>query len=82
MNLSRQLLVSLTAALGLVAFASPVAAQQKVILKASDVHPLGYPTVEAIERMGKKLEKDTNGRISILPSSCRTTRRRQTGLPR
>ena len=33
--------------------------------KASDVHPLGYPTVEAIERMGKKLEKETNGRISI-----------------
>ena len=33
--------------------------------KASDVHPLGYPTVEAIERMGSKLEKATNGRISI-----------------
>ena len=43
--------------------ALPVQAQQ--IIKASDVHPLGYPTVEAIERMGKKLEKATNGRISI-----------------
>jgi tripartite ATP-independent transporter DctP family solute receptor len=40
-------------------------AQQKQVWKASDVHPLGYPTVEAIERMGKKLEKATNGRISI-----------------
>ena len=40
-------------------------AQDKVVWKASDVHPLGYPTVEAIQRMGKKLEKETNGRISI-----------------
>ena len=40
-------------------------AQQKVVWKASDVHPLGYPTVEAIVRMGKKLEAATNGRISI-----------------
>ena len=40
-------------------------AQQKVVWKASDVHPLGYPTVEAIVRMGKKLETATKGRISI-----------------
>lgn len=40
-------------------------AQQKQVWKASDVHPLGYPTVEAIVRMGAKLEKATNGRISI-----------------
>src|SRR5882672_7761212 len=40
-------------------------AQQKQVWKASDVHPLGYPTVEAIVRMGQKLEKQTNGRISI-----------------
>src|SRR5947207_872747 len=40
-------------------------AQQKLVWKASDVHPLGYPTVEAIQRMGKKLEAATNGRISI-----------------
>jgi tripartite ATP-independent transporter DctP family solute receptor len=40
-------------------------AQQKTVWKASDVHPLGYPTVEAIQRMGKKLEAGTNGRISI-----------------
>ena len=43
----------------------PAAAQDKVVWKASDVHPLGYPTVEAIQRMGKKLEAQTNGRISI-----------------
>jgi len=40
-------------------------AQTKAVWKASDVHPLGYPTVEAIVRMGKKLETATNGRISI-----------------
>src|SRR6187431_622748 len=43
----------------------PAWAQTKVVWKASDVHPLGYPTVEAIVRMGKKLEAATNGRISI-----------------
>jgi tripartite ATP-independent transporter DctP family solute receptor len=46
---------------------SPVAslAQQKMVIKASDVHPLGYPTVEAIVRMGGKLEKATNGRLTL-----------------
>jgi tripartite ATP-independent transporter DctP family solute receptor len=45
--------------------ALPALAQEKVVWKASDVHPLGYPTVEAIVRMGKKIEAATNGRISI-----------------
>ena len=40
-------------------------AQTKMVLKASDVHPLGYPTVEAVVRMGKKLETATNGRLTI-----------------
>jgi tripartite ATP-independent transporter DctP family solute receptor len=40
-------------------------AQQKAVLKASDVHPFGYPTVEAIVRMGKKLETATGGRLSV-----------------
>jgi tripartite ATP-independent transporter DctP family solute receptor len=40
-------------------------AQTKIVLKATDVHPLGYPTVEAVERMGKKLSAATNGRITI-----------------
>src|SRR5215813_9491937 len=48
------------------ALASGVAiAQQKLILKASDVHPAGYPTVVAVENLGKKLEKATNGRLSV-----------------
>src|SRR3954469_23195170 len=40
-------------------------AQQKQVWKDADVHPLGYPTIEAVVRMGKKIEADTNGRISI-----------------
>ena len=40
-------------------------AQAKVVWKAADVQPLGYPTVEALERMGKKLEAATKGRISM-----------------
>ena len=40
-------------------------AQTKMVMKASDVHPAGYPTVVAVENMGKKLEKATNGRLSI-----------------
>ena len=47
---------------GLVRSAS---AQAKMVLKAADVHPAGYPTVEAVERLGKKLEQATNGRLSV-----------------
>ena len=51
--------------LGAALFSLPAAAQQKMVLKATDVHPLGYPTVEAVVRMGAKLEKATQGRLSI-----------------
>ncbi|MBV9969603.1 MAG: TRAP transporter substrate-binding protein [Xanthobacteraceae bacterium] len=40
-------------------------AQQKLVLKTSDVHPAGYPTVVAVENLGKKLEQATNGRLSV-----------------
>ena len=46
-------------------YVGPAFAQQKLVLKATDVHPLGYPTVEAVVRMGKKLETASNGRLSI-----------------
>jgi TRAP-type C4-dicarboxylate transport system substrate-binding protein len=45
--------------------AGPALAQQKLALKASDVHPAGYPTVAAVESMGKKLEAATQGRLSV-----------------
>jgi tripartite ATP-independent transporter DctP family solute receptor len=58
----------LCAALFLLAAGLPsdvAVAQQKLVLKATDVHPLGYPTVEAVVRMGKKLEAATSGRLTI-----------------
>src|SRR5215207_9862331 len=64
--MDRRQFLSLTGAAAASAALSPEAfAQQKMVLKATDVHPLGYPTVEAVERMGKKLEQATNGRLSI-----------------
>jgi tripartite ATP-independent transporter DctP family solute receptor len=38
---------------------------QNIVLKSHDTHPAGYPTVAAIESMGKKLDAATNGRIKI-----------------
>jgi tripartite ATP-independent transporter DctP family solute receptor len=40
-------------------------AQQKLVLKASDVHPAGYPTVAAVENLGKKMSDATKGRITV-----------------
>src|SRR5882672_7897178 len=53
------------AALAAAAPLRSVFAQQKTVWKAADVHPLGYPTVEAVVRMGKKIETATSGRISL-----------------
>jgi len=49
-----------TFAMGRTAFA-----QAKTQLKASDVHPPGYPTVVAVENLSKKLEQATNGRLGV-----------------
>ena len=40
-------------------------ADEKIILKSSDVHGEDYPTVEAVRYMGELLKKWTNGRITI-----------------
>jgi len=40
-------------------------AVQAQTLKASDVHPTGYPTVTAVESIGKKLSAATNGRVTV-----------------
>jgi tripartite ATP-independent transporter DctP family solute receptor len=52
-------------AAALVSATSPSLAQQKMVIKAADVHPLGYPTVEAVVRMGKKLEAASSGRLTV-----------------
>ena len=65
--MNRRVVLHLSAAAALVAagLGSPVFAQTKMVMKATDVHPLGYPTVEAVVQMGKKLEAATNGRLNI-----------------
>lgn len=42
-----------------------VSAVQSMEIKSSDVHPMGYPTTEAVKFMGEKLSEWTNGRLSI-----------------
>src|SRR6201991_2869813 len=68
--MKRRDFIKLGAGLGATMAATPplssAFAQTKMVLKASDVHPLGYPTVEAVIAMGKKLETAANGRISIV----------------
>jgi tripartite ATP-independent transporter DctP family solute receptor len=63
--MSARYFTALAAAAACVVLAAPALAQQKMVIKASDVHPLGYPTVEAIVRMGAKLEKASNGRLTL-----------------
>jgi len=58
-------LVGVVALIALCALGGVALSQQKLVLKASDVHPAGYPTVVAVENLGKKLEKATNGRLSV-----------------
>jgi tripartite ATP-independent transporter DctP family solute receptor len=53
------------AALVTLAPSGPALAQDEMLLKSADVHPLGYPTVEAVRWMGEELEKETDGRLSI-----------------
>ncbi len=51
-----------TAALALSALAGQAA---ETVLRSSDTHPDGYPTVEAVKYMGKLLEERTGGRYGI-----------------
>jgi tripartite ATP-independent transporter DctP family solute receptor len=37
----------------------------KIVLRAADVHPLGYPTTEGLRFMAKQLERESGGRITM-----------------
>ncbi|MFC7459308.1 TRAP transporter substrate-binding protein [Hydrogenophaga defluvii] len=52
-------------ALGIAGLLPLSAIAQNMVLKAHDTHPAGYPTVVAVENMGKKLDAATNGRIKV-----------------
>ena len=43
----------------------PAFAQASTTLKVSDVHAPGYPTVAAVESLGRKLQQATNGRLTV-----------------
>ncbi|MGE0096950.1 MAG: TRAP transporter substrate-binding protein [Hydrogenophaga sp.] len=61
MKTHRRLILSLAMA-GLLPLSTHA---QNLVLKAHDTHPAGYPTVAAVESMGKKLEAATSGRIKL-----------------
>ena len=57
-------LVGAASMLIVAALCGPLAAQE-IVLKAADTHADGYPTVEAVEHVGKLLSDWTNGRIQV-----------------
>jgi len=61
----KRALWSFAIAAGLAAAPLAAQAQDKMVFKAADVHPPGYPTVVAVENMGKKISAATNGRITF-----------------
>lgn len=54
----------LSFAMGLTLGAGALFAQE-VTLRSADIHPDGYPTVEAVKYMGELVSQRTNGRIKI-----------------
>ena len=47
------------------AAATASASAQTITLRSTDIHPDGYPTIEAVKHMGKLLEERSKGRIKI-----------------
>jgi len=47
------------------AAATGSASAQTITLRSTDIHPDGYPTIEAVKHMGKLLEERSKGRIKI-----------------
>jgi tripartite ATP-independent transporter DctP family solute receptor len=59
------LMRKLTAALAVSVALTTAAFAQEIVLKSSDTHPDGYPTVEAVKHMGELLKERSNGRIAV-----------------
>jgi tripartite ATP-independent transporter DctP family solute receptor len=53
------------AAFGLWAALAAGAAGAQTTLRSADIHPDGYPTVEAVKHFGSLLEQKTNGRYKV-----------------
>lgn len=54
-----------SASFAVLAGLSASAAAQDIVLRSSDTHPDGYPTVEAVKHMSELLMERSDGRISI-----------------
>ena len=59
-----KLLPAFSLAFGLT-LAAGAASAQEITLRSADIHPDGYPTVEAVKYMGQLVSERTNGRIKI-----------------
>lgn len=55
----------LVAAAGAIALLATGVSAQEIILRSSDTHPDGYPTVEAVKYMGKMLSWYTDGKYGV-----------------
>lgn len=53
------------AAFGLLAASAMTAQAADIVLRSSDTHPDGYPTVEAVKYLGELVKERSNGRIEI-----------------
>ncbi|WP_186388096.1 MULTISPECIES: TRAP transporter substrate-binding protein [unclassified Stappia] len=56
---------TMTAAFGLLAASAMTAQAANIVLRSSDTHPDGYPTVEAVKYLGELVKERSNGRIEI-----------------
>lgn len=61
--ISRRMMTTLLASAAFVA--AGVTAQAQTTLRSTDIHPDGYPTVEAVKFMGQLLDQRSNGRLKV-----------------
>lgn len=64
MSIFRRFTATIALATMLAGAATAVSAQE-TLLRSSDTHPDGYPTVEAVKYMGELIKERTDGRIGI-----------------
>lgn len=56
----------------MLAMSAGVASACEITLRSADTHPAGYPTVEAVKKMGELVKERSNGRlcIEVFPASA------------
>jgi tripartite ATP-independent transporter DctP family solute receptor len=64
MGMIRKFAATLAVATTLAGMAISASAQE-ITLRSADIHPDGYPTVEAVKYMGELLKERTGGRIAV-----------------